>query len=192
MTTEIELKNPYAAALADLRAKRAEIDNTIRILEAMSALKLTESGSGAQFVPASEDVSDEGATNDAGLFLGMSIVDATKKLLAMRKRAMGNPEIARELAAGGLALTSADPVNVVGSVLTRRFNQIGDVVKISRGTWGLKEWYPNRTFKPLGKNGVMSHPNKEDTEADRELSPLEQQLMNPTVDRSTKDESDFD
>jgi hypothetical protein len=24
---------------------------------------------------------------------------------------------------------------------------IGDVVRVDRGTWGLKEWYPNRSFK---------------------------------------------
>jgi DNA-directed RNA polymerase delta subunit len=98
----------------------------------------------------------------------MSIVDATKKLLSIRKRAMGNPEIARELKAGGLAMSSVDPVNTIGSVLTRRFNQVGDVVKISRGTWGLKEWYPNRTFKPSGKPAPASEP----TDDDDENSPL--------------------
>jgi hypothetical protein len=48
---------------------------------------------------------------------------------------------------GGLHLNSSDPVNTVGSVLTRRANEVGDIVKIGRGTWGLKEWYPNRSFK---------------------------------------------
>lgn len=61
------------------------------------------------------------------------------------------PVIAKELQAGGLVLTSAEPPNGIGSVLTRRFQQVGDVVKVGRGIWGLKEWYPNRTFKPENK-----------------------------------------
>ena len=61
------------------------------------------------------------------MFLGMSIADAAKKLLAMRKRTMGNVEISRELQAGGLVFSGKDPVNVIGSVLTRRFNDVGDV-----------------------------------------------------------------
>jgi hypothetical protein len=36
------------------------------------------------------------------MFLGMSIPEAVKKLLASRKRTMNNVEIARELKAGGL------------------------------------------------------------------------------------------
>jgi hypothetical protein len=31
--------------------------------------------------------------------------------------------------------------------LTRRFIEVGDIVKIGRGVWGLKEWYPGRSFK---------------------------------------------
>jgi hypothetical protein len=45
----------------------------------------------------------------------------------------------------------------VGSVLSRRFDQVGDIVKVGRGVWGLAEWYPNRSFKrkgsPKGENG---------------------------------------
>lgn len=172
MTTENAPKTSYEAVLADLRAKRAEIDATIRTLEMMSGLKSSDTGVGKSFL--GEEITDASAESEAGLFLGMSIVDATKKLLALRKRAMGNPEIARELKAGGLVLNSADPVNTIGSVLTRRFNQIGDVVKISRGTWGLKEWYPNRTFKSSGKQPIASDvPNRavDEDEANGTMEP---------------------
>lgn len=137
--------NPYAAALADLRAKRAKIDNTIRVLEELSGLTLSPGPEGElQFVPAS---ADNGIEETAGMFLGMSIADAARKLLNMRKRTLGNVDIARELQEGGMAFKSKDPVNVVGSVLTRRFNEVGDIVKVGRGIWGLKEWYPGRNFK---------------------------------------------
>jgi hypothetical protein len=150
MSTENMPQNAYAAVLADLRAKRAEIDNTIRILEGMAGLNRADGSDTAQPVSMEGGPAEQG-DDEAGAYLGMSITDAAKKLLGKRKRAMANPEIARELMAGGLALTSADPVNTVGSVLTRRFNQVGDVVRVARGTWGLKEWYPNRTFKPAAK-----------------------------------------
>lgn len=166
MTTENQSPNPYAAVLADLRAKRAEIDNTIKILEGLSGLNLSASVGATLVAGHANTPLDEGAEPELigeGAFHGMSIVDATKKLLALRKRKMGNPEIARELVAGGLVMNSADPVNTVGSVLTRRFNQAGDVVRVARGTWGLKEWYPGRTFKPSSKA-----PNANETTAPRE------------------------
>ena len=144
-----DAENPYAAALADLRAKRDKINNTIAVLEEMSGLKLVPAQSGTvEFAPSTPS---GGIEETAGMYLGMSIVDASKKLLAMRKRTLGNVEIARELQAGGLAMNSKDPVNTVGSVLTRRFGEVGDVVKVGRGIWGLKEWYPGRSFKPSDK-----------------------------------------
>ncbi|WP_324829097.1 winged helix-turn-helix domain-containing protein [Qipengyuania zhejiangensis] len=150
MATENQSTNPYAAALADLRRKRAEIDNTIKVLEAMSGLNLADV-SAASSDSGLPDATPVDVAADGEPFLGMSIVDAAKKLLVARNRKMGNKEIAKELAAGGLVMKSADPVNTVGSVMTRRFNQVGDVVRVGRGTWGLKEWYPNQSFKPSAK-----------------------------------------
>ena len=92
--------------------------------------------------------------NQAGEFLGMSIAEAAKKFLANRKQAMGNGDIAAGLTAGGLVMSeNTDHQNIVGSVLTRRFDKVGDVVRVSRGMWGLKEWYPNRSFKSNAKTG---------------------------------------
>lgn len=143
---EVSGVDPYEAVLADLQAKRDQIDQAIAALtslrggvSASSGAAMPNAGAGAPIV------------ETAGMYLGMSITDATKKLLALRKRTMGNADIARELQAGGLAMTSKDPVNTVGSVLTRRFNEVGDVVKVGRGVWGLKEWYPGRSFKPASK-----------------------------------------
>jgi hypothetical protein len=156
MTTDSGAHNPYAAALADLRSKRDAIDNTIRFLEQMSGLASSPSEAGTPYGIFPQVTPDAPSENAAGMFLGMSIVDAAKKLLNLRKRAMSNTEILAELTQGGLVLTGADPLNVVGSVMTRRFNQVGDVVRVARGTWGLKEWYPNRTFKPAGKGNILT------------------------------------
>lgn len=147
MANENDAADPYLAVLADLRAKRLQIDQSIALLEGMRAFAPLQPGGAFSPLGTSFDTPSE-IIETAGMYLGMSIVDATKKLLAIRKKTLGNVEIARQIQAGGLVLTGADPANAVGSVLTRRFNQIGDVVKVGRGIWGLKEWYPGRTFKP--------------------------------------------
>lgn len=136
--------DPYDAVLSDLRAKRDQIDQAIAAIEsirggtgaALNGLAAAGAG-GPPLVP------PEGP----GALLGMSIVDATKKLLASKRTTLKNPEIATLFKAGGLHLNSKDWANTIGAVMTRRFEEVGDVVKVDRGTWGLKEWYPNRSFK---------------------------------------------
>lgn len=152
--------DPYDAVLADLRAKREAIDNAITVLENLRAGQLG-SASQAPAVNILSTGSDE-TSKDAGMFLGMSIVDASKKLLGLRKRSMANAEILKELQEGGLVLTGADPLNVVGSVLMRRFNNVGDIVRVRRGVWGLKEWYPGRNFKAPSKAADTEVANEAD------------------------------
>ncbi len=116
----------YAAVLADLRGQRAKIDNAIEALEALIGVSPTESAESAE-------VSD-------GPYTGMIIHDAAIALLKERGKPLGNGEIAKSLKAGGLRLNSVDPINTVGAVITRRAHAVGDIVKVSRGVWGLPEW----------------------------------------------------
>lgn len=164
MSSEPQSPNAYDAVLADLHAQRDKIDQAISLL---SALRGGAAPKGVMSVTASEPAILE----TAGMFLGMSIVEASKKLLGMRKRTMGNPEIAKELQAGGLVLNSKEPANVIGSVLTRRFNEVGDLVKVGRGIWGLKEWYPGRTFKPATKASDRLAAAIEESEAPSYIEP---------------------
>jgi hypothetical protein len=144
MSTESEGFDPYAVVLADLRAKRDQIDQAIQALESLR--------SGPRGMVAPPTPAQPSNVPQAGEFLGMSIAEAAKKLLANRKQAMGNGDIAAGLTAGGLVMSeNTDHQNIVGSVLTRRFEKVGDVVRVSRGMWGLKEWYPNRSFKTNAK-----------------------------------------
>src|ERR1039457_6810453 len=87
------------------------------------------------------------AIDSPGAFLGLSIHEAAKKLLAAKRQPLKNPDIVAAFKAGGLMLGSKDPVNTVGAVLTRRSIDVGDIVKVGRGVWGLKEWFPGRSFK---------------------------------------------
>lgn len=152
--------DPYALVLADLRAKRDQIDTAIAAIEGLQ-------GGAATLKPVVHPTApvDAAPAAPAGAFLGMSIPDATKKLLARERRAMTNPEIWDKLKAGGLHLNSLDPVNTVGSVISRRFDKVGDIVRVGRGTWGLVEWYPGRSFKTAKSvAGDPSRPSDEDLE----------------------------
>jgi hypothetical protein len=124
--------------LADLKAKRDQIDQAIAAIEALR---------GPSTIPGAQKNGSATSADGPSAFLGMTIPEGAKKLLAARRQPMRNPDIAAAFKVGGLVLNSADPVNTVGAVLSRRANDIGDIVKVGRGTWGLKEWYPGRSFK---------------------------------------------
>jgi hypothetical protein len=148
MSVESQGLDPYDAVLADLKAKRDQIDQAIQVIEGVRGVAASPGGQ----TPAAS--SQNAAPNlGAGAFLGLSIPEATKKLLSARKQALGSAEIVAALKAGGMAMESNDPINTVGSVLTRRFNTIGDIVRVSRGIWGLQEWYPGKNFKKKGGKG---------------------------------------
>jgi DNA-directed RNA polymerase delta subunit len=131
--------DPYSIVLADLKAKRDQIDQAIQAIESV------RSGGAASAPGATPPRTPEVSLGD-GAFHGLSIAEATKKLLGVRKKNLGNAEILAELKAGGMVLSSVDPLNTVGAVLTRRFKETGDIVRVGRGTWGLKEWHPGRNW----------------------------------------------
>lgn len=138
MSTESMESDPYAIVLADLRAQRDRIDQAIQAIESVRS-------GGGQSSATAQPRSQDAPLGD-GAFHGLSISEATKKILGVRKKQMTNTEILAELKAGGMVLTSADPLNTVGAVLTRRFKETGDIVRVERGTWGLREWYPGRSW----------------------------------------------
>jgi HB1, ASXL, restriction endonuclease HTH domain len=147
MSIESQGNDPYEAVLSDLRAKRDQIDQAIAMIEAVR--------SGAPLAGSTASPVSQPAAEGPGAYLGMTIVEAAKTLLASRRQPLRNPDIVAAFKAGGLVLSSSDPVNTVGSVLTRRFNEVGDIVRVGRGIWGLKEWYPGRNFskKDKAENG---------------------------------------
>jgi hypothetical protein len=142
MVEESTAFDPYEAVLADLKAKRDQIDRTIAAIEAV------RSGGASTANPASVPGTGPNiAIDQPGAFLGLSIPEAAKKLLAAKRQPLKNPEIAAGFKAGGFVLGSKDPANTIGAVLSRRATEVGDIVKVGRGTWGLKEWFPGRSFK---------------------------------------------
>lgn len=172
MSAENSSNDPYALVLADLRAKRDQIDIAIRAIENLLSGKVSPITE-----PNAESISPD-ASDDAGAFLGMSIAEAAKKLLTTKRRAMNNAEIAAGLVAGGLVMNSREPQNTVGSILTRRFDSVGDVVRVGRGTWGLAEWYRNRTFKR--KAAGKAEPVADEPSDDLDGAPTEEDAVNPS------------
>jgi hypothetical protein len=148
MPEEPGISDPYEVVLRDLYAERDKINSAIAALEALrSSVGGTAAGSAAG-ASGTAPKQEPGGGHD---LLGMSIVDAAKKLLAAKRKPLRNPDIATLFKEGGLVLNSREPANTIGSVLTRRFMEVGDVVRVDRGTWGLKEWYPNRSFKTAAR-----------------------------------------
>lgn len=179
--SDAQNSDPYGLVLADLRAQRAQIDQTIALLEALRGRPAPAGGGAAEpgYTVGAQSgeappLGPTGATGP-GAFLGLTIVDAAKKLLAQERQQLTNTQIFEAFKRGGLILNSADPLNTVGSVLNRRFQQVGDIVRVGRGTWGLKEWYPNRSFKTAPAKTEPPRSGLEDAaavEPDWEAKPL--------------------
>jgi HB1, ASXL, restriction endonuclease HTH domain len=145
MSAEPQGLDPYEAVLTDLRAKRDQIDQAIAAIEGLR-------GGVASSTPSNASQSQNSTLDGPSPFLGMTIPEAAKKLLATRRQPLRNPDIWAAFRAGGLVLQSKEPANTIGSVLTRRFLEVGDIVRVGRGVWGLKEWYPGRSFKKEAKS----------------------------------------
>lgn len=137
----------YEAVLADLKARRASLDQAIAAIEPLVGIS-PQSGGG---VSTSQD---EQATIRQDSFFGMSIPDATKKYLLMSKKPKSTQEIADALLSGGMTSMSDNFSNSVGSVLNRQDKSGGEIVRVSRGMWGLAEWYPGRK-RNKKQNGVQ-------------------------------------
>src|ERR1700754_1330521 len=100
MSTESMESDPYAAVLADLKAKRDQIDQAIQAIEALrGGAAQTAGGAAASASPPPAD--------GPVAYLGLSIPDAARKLLATRRQPMSNADVYAGLKAGGLHMNSA-------------------------------------------------------------------------------------
>lgn len=127
----------YETVLADLEARRAQIDAAIQAIRLMMG-----AGTGAPVSNGSAPIQQRvTGPQDVppGEFHRLSIVDATKKYLDMVKAKQPISQIIRALEQGGLPPAK---YNTVYSVLRRREGQVGDLLRIG-DEWALTEWYPN-------------------------------------------------
>jgi hypothetical protein len=122
----------YEAVLADLKARRAQLDSAISAIEGITGQTGTIPAG-----PGGGGYSGGSPAHDA--FLGMSIPEAAKKHLTAVRKPLSTQEVITALTAGGLPESK---YSTVYAILRRRESQVGDVVNM-KGDWGLAEWYPN-------------------------------------------------
>jgi hypothetical protein len=123
----------YAAVLANLETKRAQLDSAIAsikvLMEQTGALAAT-----APPVPRIAGLSEV----PSQAFAGLSVSAAVRKLLEMMQRRMAVREIMQGLQAGGL---KPSKYRNVYAILRQRESDKGDIIKVD-AKWGLAEWNP--------------------------------------------------
>ncbi len=129
----------YEAVLADLEAKKAQLE------AAIAGIRLAMGQPGAGPTPGTPGGGGGGGSYSASAppphdaFIGMSIPEATKKHLSTVRRKLSTQEIMSALESGGLPPSK---YSTVYAVLRRREAQVGDIINM-KGDWALQEWYPN-------------------------------------------------
>lgn len=129
----------YDVVLADLKAQRDRLDQAIAAIEALQGGGRTgvqSKGNGA--IPAKPDElrPDE--------FFGLTVLQAAVKYLGMVKRPTSSIDIAKGLVSGGYLFSTDKPNETVAAILNRNDAKGGEVVRISKGLYGLADWYQNR------------------------------------------------
>lgn len=119
----------YEAVLADLEARKAQLESAIAAIKMIGAQGGTigpNSGGGSTTVGPSD-------------YLAMSIPEASKKYLTTTRQKRSTQDIMKALEAGGLP---GSKYTTVYGILRRREKQVGDIINM-QGDWALAEWYPN-------------------------------------------------
>ena len=127
----------YAVVLADLRAQRDMLDKAIKGIEAIMQSRVPVSQRDKAASPKQDSRVEEGKPSLAGL----TAIGAIKVVLERAEEAMSPTALLAALEAGGLKLEATNKLNSLSSMLSRRERNVGDVVRLGRGKWGLREWY---------------------------------------------------
>ena len=123
----------YAAVLADLQAKRTQLDSAIASIKTI----IEQTGSmaaNAAPVPRIAGLSQV----PPRAFVGLSISAAVRQLLEMMQRRLSVKEIMQGLQAGGL---KPNKYRNVYAIMRQRESDKADIIKVDR-QWGLAEWNP--------------------------------------------------
>jgi len=139
----------YEAVIADLEAKKSQIEATIAMLRALGGLGSftppTTPGGGGGVPTGGQFASDA--------FFGKSIPDAAVTILTSARRKMSTQALMDTMQKGGLPPSK---YNTVYSILRRRESQVGDLVNM-QGEWGLAAWFPNHAkARAVSKKGAAS------------------------------------
>ena len=134
---ETSAQKHYAAVIADLETKRAEIDRMIESLRAFAGVTATKGLPIPAPVDRNFSITAYDNPTSKGSFEGMGIADAAIEARRRKGSPAGNADIVELLTDGGVQIKSDQPLNVVGSILNRRYKDTGDIKRVGRGVWAL-------------------------------------------------------
>lgn len=135
----------YAAVLADLRIRRAQLDAAIQALEAVVG---GPAGATRAPVPKAPSLGNNAAAQS---FVGLSVLDAAKRHLQQTGHSLRTTQILGALQQGGVALTGKSPINSLGAILNSNLKKGCGLVRERRGVWALTAWQVGR---PEAMNGA--------------------------------------
>ncbi len=126
----------YAAVLVALEKKRAVLD------AAIAGIKVLMGDADAMIaeLAATPPAPENPGVLDAHAFFGMNIATAAHKYLTITKKPATAADIAVALENGGFPSQSG---NFGSTITTALYRQKDTFVRVKRGLWGLKVWYPN-------------------------------------------------
>jgi hypothetical protein len=158
----------YEAVIADLEAKKEQLETTINMLRALSGLGtlgITPSPSGGGVSGGGKIASDA--------FFGKSIPEAAAIHLGNVRKKLSTQALMEAMEAGGLPKSK---YNTVYAILRRRESQVGDLINM-QGEWGLAAWYPNHTKK--AKKDVVSASASASTDESAEVEEIDDIFADP-------------
>lgn len=138
----------YEAVIADLEAKKAQLDATINMLRALSGI-----GTLGITPPSGSPSGGGGGRIAPDAFFGKSIPEAAVIHLGNVRQKLSTQQLMDAMEAGGLPKSK---YNTIYAILRRRESQVGDIVNM-QGEWGLASWFPNHTkAKSAAKKAAAS------------------------------------
>lgn len=184
----------YVKVLADLEAKRDALNSAIEGIRKLLNVNAQMLPDGTVQTITPQLTNGEEMRSDS--FFGMSLRDAIKKYLAMKKKPKSYRDIADALEEGGFQHASKKFYSTVNTTLGRMAEgDDADVCKI-RGEWGLLEWYPGmKQKKAANRKEDNSARQVEELDTDEELSeglatdPAQPSLPNESEQPSTQSQT---
>lgn len=135
----------YVKVLADLEAKRDALNSAIEGIRKLLNVNAQMLPDGTVQTITPQLTNGEELRSDT--FFGLSLRDAIKKYLAIKKKPQSYREIADALEEGGFQHSSKKLSNTVNTTLGRMAEGDEPEVAKIRGDWGLAEWYPGMRQK---------------------------------------------
>jgi len=126
--------------LAELERELTELQTTIAVLKRRVGVQ----GSGPSTVNGAANHDDSARVAHDKPYLGMNILEASRKYLQRIREPKAPSEIAEALKSGGVHSRSDDFNGIVRTTLFKRGHEVG-IEKFGKGKWGLQDWRPGRT-----------------------------------------------